>query len=749
MDPFQYSFYNIQAEPVDAREAVDCRLASKVVDNISANGIAFTEKIKARDVNTLEHLGDNDSVTNPWKEQRKKSVHKPKQTVQLNLFNRFSFWEDENDDESELICLPKVMHTEVGLENKNLAESEYITIRRNKKTKVKKRIAKQEKTMKEVMKEKETKKPVTKSVPHKCKKKKRSQDFDVEKRAHIIETSSSMLKYFKTENSFSVFQNKTQAEIESFLEGKCDRKMPSKKKKCNNCGFKKYCKLKPLNCKADGKRCRVCKKENHFPNSQNCKKSKSMKKIKGKVLIGCQTLRTFLMSKHYHLVSGLIPFEILLNEKHSSQENEVKTKHDVSKFLSEIRYRIARLEGQLTVCENYNNMTIKDKFFLHLYALTSLEYLLFENFQNPKTSTFYEVKPPEEEFTINKFFEDYVKIDDFKETRPEKTNNLESRMNKNKALIEVYSKKLNLCFEQHKNIPQVDGIFELSSSSSSECEETEILNQVDGASELMVQEQVPSILTSFHCQSEMLCAAINVLRSFDEIWLNSLDHPLCLKAKCKEGLRCLFCSFRSFSLRINRAKTKRFLKPVEILSQMDQLPREENFQTRFSEFFQTILTAISSDEAEFSRTIFGNDKKCLNCASDISNLNSCIINLSLCDAGSQKEQNLERTLGVWMEKVKLEHKRTARCEMIKLEQKKINQLVMLAFDPSQKIKMTPSINVFGVHFELLCCVEELKQNTMRTFFKNQDQFYFADANQIPTISKIKKTGNLCLAIEHS
>ena len=85
LDPFQYSFYNIQAEPVDAREAVDCRLASKVVDNISANGIAFTEKIKARDVSTLEHLGDNDSVTNPWKEQRKKSVHKPKQ---LNLFNR-------------------------------------------------------------------------------------------------------------------------------------------------------------------------------------------------------------------------------------------------------------------------------------------------------------------------------------------------------------------------------------------------------------------------------------------------------------------------------------------------------------------------------------------------------------------------------------------------------------------------------------------------------------------------------------
>ena len=99
-----------------------------------------------------------------------------------------------------------------------------------------------------------------------------------------------------------------------------------------------------------------------------------------------------------------------------------------------------------------------------------------------------------------------------------------------------------------------------------------------------------------------------------------------------------------------------------------------------------------------------------------------------------------------MEKVKLEHKTTTRCEMIKLKQKKINQMLILAFDSSQKIKMTPSINVFGVDFELLCCVEELEQNTMRTFFKNQDQFYFADANQLPRKSKIENIVNVCLAV---
>ena len=67
LDTFKYSYFDIQAEQVCARHAVDCQPAS--------NGIEFIEKIKARDVNTSEHLGDNGSVINPWEMQRKKFLH--------------------------------------------------------------------------------------------------------------------------------------------------------------------------------------------------------------------------------------------------------------------------------------------------------------------------------------------------------------------------------------------------------------------------------------------------------------------------------------------------------------------------------------------------------------------------------------------------------------------------------------------------------------------------------------------------
>ena len=77
--------------------------------------------------------------------------------------------------------------------------------------------------------------------------------------------------------------------------------------------------------------------------------------------------------------------------------------------------------------------------------------MLFDDFQTPKTSAFYEVKTPEEELNINNLFEDCVNINNDKETSPEITNSLESRMNKHKSLIEVYSKKLTMSIKHLKH----------------------------------------------------------------------------------------------------------------------------------------------------------------------------------------------------------------------------------------------------------------------------------------------------------
>ena len=63
--------------------------------------------------------------------------------MQLILYNRFSYWEDENDDEdeSESSCLSEVIEKERGIENES--ESEYITIRRTKKTKSERKVSKE------------------------------------------------------------------------------------------------------------------------------------------------------------------------------------------------------------------------------------------------------------------------------------------------------------------------------------------------------------------------------------------------------------------------------------------------------------------------------------------------------------------------------------------------------------------------------------------------------------------------------
>ena len=143
------------------------------------------------------------------------------------------------------------------------------------------------------------------------------------------------------------------------------------------------------------------------------------------------------------------------------------------------------------------------------------------------------------------------------------------------------------------SIPQLDGMGDWSSSSESlNTGQKDIfcsgalqsnIMQVDGN----IEQDNQIRLTSFECESEMLSALINIFRTFNNIWFNSSEHELCKTAKNKTGLRCLFCSFRSFALRLENAKTGHILKPIEI----DQLPNEEdNPRKYFSEIIETVGT---------------------------------------------------------------------------------------------------------------------------------------------------------------
>ena len=364
-------YNNIQVAQADLQ---DVGLASKVVDNIPVmvvqklnNSVniqptylqAFKlagmgKKILSRkdhnqkdcdDKNEdgIAHIsinqGNDGSELNPWKEQRKKSVQKPKETVQLSLFNRFSFWEDVNeskveagsDDEDgkfdkdcsdQLTCSPKVV-----------VNKWKVVERQSKRQKV---ISKKDK-----------------------------------KHCESIETN----------DSFNVFQSL----------------IPKSKSKCRKCGYKKNC-MKTNSCQAEDKFCSFCRKLNHYPQSHNCKKKRKLNQKKKKKIMtrfGCQTLREFLVAKAFKLSSYNIPYDDLLKiQSHNcklpkSQQlkcNNTKNWSD-TRTVDKINQKIKFLEGKLQFEKLLETVSKGTQFFLGAYILYNLQFFLLDNLKrNPHIS---------------------------------------------------------------------------------------------------------------------------------------------------------------------------------------------------------------------------------------------------------------------------------------------------------------------------------------------------------------------------
>ena len=239
------------------------------------------EKIEDRIVNISMNLGNDGSQLNPWREQRKKSAQKLKEPEQLSLFNRFSFWEDENGDESDgsddedgrldkdcsdqLSLSPQVVENKWKvIESQNKRQRQKVTSKRNK------------------------------------------------KHCESIETNSSF-HVFQTEDDIESIINKSEIQTGVVLLGDDLHNTTSSKIKCRKCGYKKNC-MKTNSCHAEDKFCSFCQKMNHFPQSLDCTKKRKLnqkKKKKNMTRYGCQTLREFLSSKSFQLSSYNIPYDDL------------------------------------------------------------------------------------------------------------------------------------------------------------------------------------------------------------------------------------------------------------------------------------------------------------------------------------------------------------------------------------------------------------------------------------------------------
>ena len=105
---------------------------------------------------------------------------------------------------------------------------------------------------------------------------------------------------------------------------------------------------------------------------------------------------------------------------------------------------------------------------------------------------------------------------------------------------------------------------------------------------------------------------VNFFRSLEHNWNQFETHTLCTKPKCSSNSRCLLCHLRSITLRLNRVRYKRKMKPMELEAQIDKLPSEKKFQETFPSELKNIMENISSFEPSFRNSFLGGDMECAN-----------------------------------------------------------------------------------------------------------------------------------------
>ena len=176
----------------------------------------FLNKIEDRSVTTSATVDNNGTELDTWEKPRKKSVQKPKEKVQLSVFNRFSYWEDANGDESGVEI---GNHAKDGRDDED--DSKKLTC-----------------TPKDVQ---------SKWTIVKC---------QSERQRVISKKKKKNYKSFETYNSFHDFQQHTEDDIEMIANGTSPIK--SEITKCNSCNFKRGCSTNPSKCKAIGKKCNKC-----------------------------------------------------------------------------------------------------------------------------------------------------------------------------------------------------------------------------------------------------------------------------------------------------------------------------------------------------------------------------------------------------------------------------------------------------------------------------------------------------------
>ena len=436
----------------------------------------------------FQEIGNDESTSNPWQEQRKKSVIKPEEKVQLILFNRFSHWEE---DESEV---------EIENEDESDVKSDELNC-------------------------------FTQTVGGK----KQEKDVQIKKIRNIIKRDDKHIESFETYNKFSDLQCLTEDDVENISNVQNPIKIEGRKMKCNSCNFKTRCSSNPAMCKANRKLCKKCLKTNHFPKSKNCSKTRTDKfnaKMNEKnQKDSCQTLRYFLKSKNYHLKHGKIPYDDLKLTVKKEKGARSKLKTDQIFNMREITVCLKLLEEKIDLKNRVSNLCYGSNTFLLFYLFMNMDSFLLENAFNLQEDY------SNEDVLIMQNLVNLIKDNkqDPAEIIKEEMlmKKLQKKMHTSEKLVMKYTHKLKGIIGTKKSVdklkvhdpdleehsfPQLDGMIDIPLLSSDK-EETTMdsipslspFSQFDGHQDL--EEESFHGLAAFDCQSELMSTVINIFRS--------------------------------------------------------------------------------------------------------------------------------------------------------------------------------------------------------------------------------------------
>jgi hypothetical protein len=241
------------------------------------------------------------------------------------------------------------------------------------------------------------------------------------------------------------------------------------------------------------------------------------------------------------------------------------------------------------------------------------------------------------------------------------------------------------------------------------------IDQLDG-----LNDEPFNGLAGINCDDQFLCSVITIFRSFEGIWKEFDDHPLCSRAKTKTGLRCLFCQVRSLSLRLNRAKIKVNLKPVEILSQLDQLPNKEDIN--FPNYFYQVLKKIELYEEKVIEASLGKSLICQNCSHNIQVGNLWSMHARKQDISQLENPSVRTILSKLLDDAAVKHKCTVK-RKVSLKTNGLDKFIIMTFESPNKISIPEEISFQERNYSFISQVYEDKDKNLKSSFKYKNDLY--------------------------